>query len=57
VKLTVERAGESLVVELTLGASTGAGSTAAAEARDAQPAAAMPMARIVGASSVDAAKR
>ena len=57
VKLTVERAGESLVVELTLGASTGAGSTAAAEARDAHPAATMPMARIVGASSVDAHKR
>jgi len=50
VKLTVEREGESLVVELTLGASTGAGSTANAQARDAQPVAVMPMARIVGAS-------
>lgn len=50
VKLTVEREGESLVVELTLGASTGAGSTASAQATDAQPVAAMPLARIVGAS-------
>ncbi|MCI0685563.1 MAG: trypsin-like peptidase domain-containing protein [Gemmataceae bacterium] len=50
VELSVEREGKSLVVELTLGASTGAGSTARAATADTQPVAAMPMARIVGAS-------
>lgn len=51
VQLRVDRAGKSLVVELTLGASTGAGSIAAAGSTELQSVAATPTARIVGAST------
>ncbi|GEM_PF-2732256 len=50
VKLNVEREGKSLVVELTLGASTGAGQTASAHATETQPVAMTPTAKSVGAS-------
>ena len=49
VELKVEREGKSLVVELTLTASTGAGPTASAQTTEAQPVAQAPTARIVGA--------
>ncbi len=51
VELQVEREGKSLVVELTLTASTGAGPVASAPTTESQPVAQAPMARIiVGAS-------
>jgi serine protease Do len=51
VKLKVDRQGKALVVELTLAASHGAGATAASATTEAQPIAATPTARVVGASA------
>ena len=50
VKPNVQRQGKLLVVELTLGASAGAGLTASAPAAEPQPAVQAPTARIVGVS-------
>jgi len=50
VKLKVDRQGKALEVELTLAARPGAGQTARTATTEPQPAAALPTARIVGAS-------